>query len=366
MIHTVRRLLGYSPLPYGTQRLSRFVPAWPPFANARINNSFTRKIQCLFPFNTKKRRPHRTVHDSFLPIATTNKSRRTIKGKKNTMENLLEVAPHLHLFNEVHKEYFMRSALTIENDLDCEDLYILLYHDIVQNPTVYFQVIFTMGDIYSERCVGMLCTLASILRQKDKGKKCLQVLELTDQILEKYQAFSMPTSASLRGRRRRLCRPQIRCCRALTYKFNDIRIEACSQMGERNAAVEALRQACQYEIEENYTFEKQKWLVVLFSIAGPSYEHLTKVQLEAIEDESLWQALLHRSRSSQSSGPTFDVDLRKCHGCDKMEKTRGEFEECPKCLKVYYCNYECQLRHHKIHKKKCGTTKKKPLSFRWL
>ena len=111
--------------------------------------------------------------------------------------------------------------------------------------------------------------------------------------------------------------------------------DAFEQQDNKTAAVQALREACQYELEEQFDFEQQKWLVVLFSIVGPGYESLTQDDSFQLFDEQLWQALMHQSRNSgQVSGPTYDVELKKCHGCDRIEASRGEFEECSKCLKV--------------------------------
>ena len=326
------------------------------------------------------------------------------------MEDLLEVTPHIHLFNEVHTEFYRRTAMSCESDFCCEELYFLLYTDIRQHPSIYMDVMFQMNDIYAERCAGIIGTLANILRHKGKPKACLHVLELQGQILKKYQALVVPfplqafdysplsssntttTSATKdktrnrtrSGHNRRINRAQIKCCRALTYRYNDLRIDIHSQMtaatttegdtleqyDSRTAAVQALREACQYEREEKYDFEQQKWLVVLFSIIGPDYESLTQADIQALEDEQLWQALMHQSRNSgQASGPTFDVERKKCHGCDRIEDARGEFEECSKCLKVSYCSFECQKSHWKAHKKECVKPKWSPrsaLSFPWL
>ena len=322
----------------------------------------------------------------------------------NAIEDLLDVAPHIHLFNEVHTEFFRRSAFGGESDACCEELYFILYVDIQQHPAIYMEAIFEMNDIYAERCAGIMGVLAKILRNKGKPKSCLHVLQLQGQILKKYQALAMPRfditgtedansnttkNRTRSGRNRRINRAQIKCCRALTYKYNDLRIDVHSQMAsaaastedavaakqntQKNAAsaVEALREACQYELEEKYDFEQQKWLVVLFSIVGPDYESMTQADIRALKDDQLWQALMHQSRNSGVvSGPTYDVEMRKCHGCDRIEKhSRGEFEECSKCFKVSYCSFECQKAHWKVHKKECVKPKWSPrsaLSFPWM
>ena len=171
-------------------------------------------------------------------------------------------------------------------------------------------------------------------------------------------------------------------------------------------AVAALREACQYELEERFDFQHQKWLVVLFAIVGPDYAVTLrstsssspspsppgeKNYLRALSDDQLWQALRHTSRNSGTvMGPTYDSTMKKCHGCDRIETpgARGEFEECTKCYQVSYCSYECQIAHWKVHKKECvknnktiktttttptkTTTKKKKwsprsaLSFPWM
>lgn len=316
------------------------------------------------------------------------------------MEDLLDVAPHIHLFNEVHTEFFRRSAFGGESDFCCEELYFILYMDIQQHPAIYMEVIFEMNDIYAERCAGIMAVLAKILRNKGKPKSCLHVLRLQGQILKAYQSLVLPRVASTedvngknrtrQSRHRRIHRAQIQCYRALTYRYNDLRIDIHSQIASTatsttedaatnkedtrtnvTSAVEALREACQYELEEKYDFERQKWLVVLFSIVGPDYESLTQADIRALDDDQLWQALMHRSRNSGVvSGPTYDVEMRKCHGCDRIEThSRGEFEECSKCFKVSYCSFECQKAHWKVHKKECVKPKWSPrsaLSFPWM
>jgi len=191
----------------------------------------------------------------------------------------------------------------------------------------------------------------------------------------------------------------------MTYQYNDLRIDVHCQLAaaetenndsnndndqtttttttttttasdlanneHRKEAVQALRDACIYERDEDYDFQQQKWLVVLFSIVGPKYETLMRTEIQALSDEELWRALLTQSRHSSSnraSGPTFDVELKKCHGCHATEQTRGEFEECSKCFEVSYCSYECQKQHWKVHKQKCSKPKWSPrsaLSFPW-
>jgi hypothetical protein len=285
------------------------------------------------------------------------------------MEDLLEVAPHLQLFNEVHTEYFRLTALACQEDLASEEIYDVLFRDVSRHSSVYFQVIFEMNDIYAERCSLMLCTFANILRKKGNTRKCQAVLQLLEhKILKAYQESALPLSSSNRPRRhRRRSNPsQIQCCKALTYKFNDIRIDINSELGVQETAVQALREACLYELEQQFGFEQQKWLVVLFAIVGPSYETMTCQKIQNMNDDVLWQALLHNCRSA-TSGPTYDVVLKKCHGCDLMETSRGDFEECSRCFRVYYCCHCCQARHWKAHKKECraaaSAKRRRTLSF---
>lgn len=305
------------------------------------------------------------------------------------MEDLLDVAPHIHLFNEVHTEYYWRTAMSCECDLQCEPLYYLLFDDIRRHSEIYFNVLFQMNDIYVERCAGMLYTLASILRHRGKLQECLKVLHINRGVIRRYQEISNVTTVSTtatkgqqqpvtprRRRRRKMSRSQQRCCRLLTYKFNNLCIDTNAQMGHRQAAVSALRDACQYEAEEGLDFEHQRWLDVLFHVAGPAYKDLSTKDIAAMDDEKLWQALLLKTCTLSSSvdeggtGPTFDVTLNRCHGCNRIEETRGEFEECSRCLKVNYCSYDCQDRHWKVHKKHCsksGSSKRTLLpSFSWL
>ncbi|CAB9504623.1 expressed unknown protein [Seminavis robusta] len=285
-------------------------------------------------------------------------------------EDLLLVAPHLHLFNEVHTEYVRRRTKHCHEDMDCEELYTLLFRDIRRHASVYVHVLFQMNDLYAEKCSVILCILAHILRIKGKNEPCRQVLDLLDgTVLKVYQQRALLSSKLRRYSNNHRRRPtkQIQRCKALTYKVNDVRIDIHSQPGGvQTTALEALREACHYELEQQFAFEQQKWLVVLFSIVGPSYEQLTNLDIQSVHDETLWQALLQHNRPSSA----YHVELGKCHGCDRLESTRGEFEECSNCLKVAYCSYECQLQDwKKSHKKQCCrhtdhfVQRKRPLSF---
>ena len=46
-------------------------------------------------------------------------------------------------------------------------------------------------------------------------------------------------------------------------------------------------------------------------------------------------------------------DIRTCAQCGKESE---ELKVCAKCKMTYYCNYDCQKLHWKIHKSTCKTS----------
>jgi hypothetical protein len=109
----------------------------------------------------------------------------------------------------------------------------------MEHPDIWFDKIFHLkGDPkYAERTVGILGTLATILRQRGCVDECLKILELDTRVLTCYQEQSALPNVPL---------GQTQCCRALTYKYHLIKINAHSQNTERAQArgLHILSQGC--------------------------------------------------------------------------------------------------------------------------
>lgn len=48
--------------------------------------------------------------------------------------------------------------------------------------------------------------------------------------------------------------------------------------------------------------------------------------------------------------------IRRCAGCNAVEKKPSSLKDCAKCRSVFYCNKKCQKGHWKEHKKTCCKT----------
>jgi len=45
--------------------------------------------------------------------------------------------------------------------------------------------------------------------------------------------------------------------------------------------------------------------------------------------------------------------ISSCANCGKGEENSGDLKVCAACKMVKYCNRECQLAHHPLHKQEC-------------
>lgn len=195
---------------------------------------------------------------------------------------------------------------------------------------------------YSERCVGILGTLATILRQRGEVDECLEILELDAKVLEFYQqASSLP----------RTPQGQIDCCRGLTYKYHQIKVNAHNQKGHKKEAVASFKECVKYELEENYTFQQQQWAFILLSAFGVN----ERSQLESMSDDQMWQVLqtLQTQFGSAKADLHQHVVLRKCEQCGIQEDKRGDHKTCSKCKVSTYRSRAYQKAHWKTHKREC-------------
>lgn len=101
-----------------------------------------------------------------------------------------------------------------ESTLNYERVYTELYDDIMANDGQWFGL-FASDDnnVYAERCIGILGTLATILRRRGDVNKAEAVLALDERVLERYADMTSRSTSAL----------QRTCCRGLQYKFWNIR-----------------------------------------------------------------------------------------------------------------------------------------------
>lgn len=190
--------------------------------------------------------------------------------------------------------------------------------------------------------MGILGTLATILRQRGQVDECLEILELDAKVLEFYQDASYQPNTP---------RDQVACCGGLTYKYHTIKVNAHNQKGHKQEAVSSFKECVKYELEEKYTFQQQNWAFVLPKTFGVNEQ----TQLESMSDDQMWQVL--QMMQSQFGGAKADlhqhVVLRQCGQCGTQEDKRGDLKTCSKCQVTAYCSRACQKAHWKKHKRDC-------------
>lgn len=160
-----------------------------------------------------------------------------------------------------------------------ERTYHTLYLDIINHEDFWFSTIFSASSVFCEWTVGILGTLATIRRQRGDVQKCLEVLEIDKRVLKLYQSIANHDNPAERA-----------CVRALTYKYNLIVINANSQMRNKSAAVKAFREAVQYEIEEEYSFDQQEFGFMLRQ--GLEDDYMTMECLNNTSDDYIWSVLM--------------------------------------------------------------------------
>jgi hypothetical protein len=253
----------------------------------------------------------------------------------------------LAVLEKAHLQFSMRAAMG-QSNFNYERLYQKLHDDILKHETYWFKSIFPLQGLdnkYTERTVGILGTLATMLRQRGEVKKAQKILTLDRRVLERYQAQTRLVPHN---------KPQVFCCDVLTYKFHLIAVNAETQLGNKIPAVASFREAVKFEIEQQYSFEQQN-LGFMLCIALPNLEsgdYMTLQCLSAVTDDRIWEIML-QGQTFQKTPPSPDVLLRDCSLCHATEQKRGDYQTCSRCKVVHYCGKECQKKDWRLHKRVC-------------
>jgi hypothetical protein len=122
-----------------------------------------------------------------------------------TRDELLE---RLMVLYAAHQEFAGHKDNT--RNLRYERLYTELYHDFLLHSGQWFGLFASDKNcVYAERCIGILGTLATIHRQRGAVSKAEEILELDEQVLDRYVDMTSRSSDSA----------QHSCCRGLQYRF---------------------------------------------------------------------------------------------------------------------------------------------------
>jgi hypothetical protein len=102
------------------------------------------------------------------------------------------------------------------------------------------------------------------------------------------------------------------------------------------------------KVAEDCSNSKKKWLVVssLIEDESPQYK---ATKLACLQNE-LDRGLLTQHEVWESSNNKRMMMIRACSGCGLRQFV---LKKCGRCLKVSYCEVECQKKHWKTHKKTC-------------
>jgi hypothetical protein len=258
----------------------------------------------------------------------------------------------LAVLEKAHSQFSMRAAMG-ESNFNFERLYQELHDDILKHDDYWFNNIFKLTGIdskYAERTVGILGTLATLLRQRGEVKKCRKILKLDAKVLARYQEQTRLVPENY---------PQVFCCDSLTYKYNLIVANAETQLGNKDPACKAFRAAVTFEIQQHYNFDQQN-LAFMLDVICPDLQtdYMSLKVLKQVRNDDIW-AVLMQGETFQPITPSPDVLLRDCGLCDTTEKKRGDYQLCSRCKVVPYCSKECQKKDWKLHKKVCVSPAKK-------
>jgi len=263
-----------------------------------------------------------------------------------------ETAPRMERLRRAFNVFSSGGATASSNVMD-ERVYMELYLDIKVHWDLWFDRIYDPGApmsyVFCEWSVGILGTLTTIRRQRNDLKRCLEVLQLYTEVLERYQALTAD----------KLSRDpnMARCVASLTYKYNLVASNAHQQARNREPGLKAFRAGARYEIEQRFDFDSQQLAFMIKDRADLMGKNYMSVKfLDETPDDHIWSNLMQSLLLSESSGgiqPRKAVVPWICDGCGDEEELCGDYKRCVACGKAYYCSRPCQVKHWKMHKPDC-------------
>jgi len=276
-----------------------------------------------------------------------------------TLEQDQDTAPHMEYLRKAHQVFFGPAEGRTTNNLEQERVYVELYNDIRSHQDLWFRRIYAngvpMSYVFCEWTVGILGTLATIRRQRGDVAKCLEVLELDEQVLEQYQTLLTTIEGD-----EEFCQGNAKCMAGLTYKYNLIASNAHQQARNKEKCLKHFRAGARYEIEQKYNRDRQSLAFVIEARAdNMEKDYMTVEFLDETPDDYIWSVLMAALQMSGNISPSKTVEPWICDGCGDEEEFCGDYKRCVSCRKAYYCSRACQVKHWKLHKPDCKKTSPK-------
>jgi len=221
--------------------------------------------------------------------------------------------------------------------------------------------------VWTERCSGILGTLATIYRQRGAYQECRQLMEgWYVRMLHKYKAH-VEAREFVNGVRNLDYVAELTCLKGLFYKYHRIRINLAVAMLQPPMQVgDSMRVAIQEEIDQGLHLDPHGDTDEFFGWMLPTFcrRPFSQAGLNAATDAELNAAngsIGRMNANEQKPGPgpkcsnryNDAADLKQCAQCGKGEAFVGTLLMCSVCKSRFYCDKACQKAHWKSHKTQC-------------
>ena len=288
----------------------------------------------------------------------------------------LTVAEKAFFVNECHPimvrahKRFVASCASVARTHE-KSLHELFVH-MKEHEAFYFGRFFASDhtEPWLDKCVGMLGTFATILRQRGDYHACFDVLQIDWRVLSRLT--EVVTRNARLGKEPPIERQIVQeNLQGLTHKYllikNNLRgdmvlpvpvgMAPCDEMGPD------LRALMRYEIETDAAVHGVAQYLPLLECAGypPTLKGLARasnLELWLIHEKSIAQYRERQQRKGftlSSHLPLHDKVLHHtCAGCGRAEPFLNTFPRCAGCCSVFYHSQECQRQDWKAkHKGQC-------------
>jgi hypothetical protein len=255
-----------------------------------------------------------------------------------------------------------------------------LFVHLKSHEDFYFRQFF-LSDFtnpWMDRCVGMLGTYATLLRQRGEFHACFEVLKIDSRILARLTDVVTAGTGGTQHTSAVARQMEVDNLKGLTYKFlliktnlrTDLSLPVPRGMTAHQELAEELRVMMLYEIETDAAAQGVEQALTVLELAGypPTVQGLAKAT-----DRELWEAnesaqqlqrkmmakQLQQHKKMPHGATTRPMQGRVAHhvcaGCGRAEPYLNSFPRCGGCKAVFYHSPECQKSHWKTggHKQAC-------------